>query len=184
MTPPPIETVRYESGLRAEIFHDPDLEQPFRHDDAVGIVVLHRRYGDPARGACGRDPDEVRQWERENAHEWFTIPLFLYDHSGTVYRVGETNPFHCPWDSGRVGIVALKRRHWGNGHPSDAELAAHAQTVAESYTAWANGECYGYILRDAHGHELGSCWGIIGRDAVMAGASAAAHAHLNAVRFE
>jgi hypothetical protein len=184
MTSTPEQVLRYARGLRAEIVHDPDAEPPYADDDAVRIVVLHRRYADPAHGACGRDPDEVRQWERENAHAWFTIPLFLYDHSGTVYRVGENNPFQCPWDSGRVGIVALRRGAWGDCHPTDTELAARAQTVAAIYTAWANGESYGCVLRDGSGEELSSCWGFIGRDAVIAGASAAAQGHLNAARSE
>ena len=59
---------------------------------------------------------------------------------------------------------------------SDHELLTYAQRVAETYTEWANGECYGYILHDADGHEIDSCWGFIGRDAVVAEAQEAAHA--------
>jgi hypothetical protein len=95
MTRQPIDTVRYGSGLRADIFHDADAEQPYLHDDAVRIVVQHRRYIDPARGACGRDPEEVARWEQDNRRDWFTIPLFLYDHGGTLYRTGRSNPFHA-----------------------------------------------------------------------------------------
>jgi hypothetical protein len=174
----PVETLSFENGLHAEIHHDPDVEQPYPDDDGVRIVVLHRRYMDPSKGACGRDPEEVAEWERENAQQWFTIPLFLYDHSGTIYRVGQTNPFHCPWDSGRVGIVALKPSDWGDGRPTDSQLTGYAEAVAETYTAWANGECYGYVLRDASGNELGSCWGYIGRETAIAEARAAACSHL------
>ena len=59
----PVETIRFELGLHADIHHDPDAELPYLDDDAVRIVVLHRRYLDPAGGACGRTPDEVAQWE-------------------------------------------------------------------------------------------------------------------------
>jgi hypothetical protein len=176
----PVETLRFDSGLYAEIHHDPDVEQPFADDEGTRIVVLHRRYHDPSRGACGREPDEVAEWELDHADAWFTIPVFLYDHSGTVYRVGETNPFHCPWDSGRVGIVALERSAWGNGQLTDGELAGHAERVAETYTAWANGECYGYVLHDSDEREIESLWGFIGRDSVTAGATAAACARLSA----
>lgn len=102
-------------------------------------------------------PDAVTAWERENAEGWFTIPLFLYDHSGTIYRVGHSNPFHCPWDSGRVGIIALRRADWADGNASNEVLAEYAQSVAEAYTGWANGECYGYVLQDDAGHERDSC---------------------------
>ena len=112
------------------IFHD----HPYEDDAGVRVVILHRRYGDPANGACGRTPEEVEKWVEENSKEWFTTPLFLYDHSGAIYRVGEENPFTCPWDSGRVGIVALKRSEWGDG-----DFAEYAASIAEAHTAWANG---------------------------------------------
>lgn len=170
----PIETIELDGGLHARIYHDGDVEQPFGDDDAVRIVVLHRRYIDPSGGACGSDPDAVAAWERENATDWFTIPLFLYDHSGTAYCVGYSNPFHCPWDSGRVGIVALKRSDWADGKASDEALAGYAQGVATAYSLWANGECYGYVLCDSTGRDLDSCWGYIGLDTVRQEAAAAA----------
>jgi hypothetical protein len=159
-------TLHLHHGFIGSIYYDSDVETPFAADDAVRIVVLHRRYIDPARGLCGRTADEVTDWESENAREWFTIPLFLYDHSGTVYRVGRTNPFSCPWDSGRVGIIALKRSEWGNGAESDGRLFEYAVGIADEYTSWANGDCYGYVLQDSSGNELDSCWGFIGIESV------------------
>ena len=172
-----IDTIPFAGGLHAAIYHDTDAGQPFAEDEAVRIVVLHRRHIDPAAGGCGRDPDEVAAWQRENAVEWFTIQLFLYDHGSVAYAVGQTNPFHCPWDSGRVGIIALRRADWGNGQESDATLAAYAQSLADTYTEWANGECYGYVLYGPGGEERDSCWGFIGFDAVREEAAAAADAH-------
>lgn len=161
-----VETIDLGRGLHARIYHDTDIEQPYADDDDVRIVVLHRRYIDPSDGTCGRDPDEVAAWERENAPEWFTIPLYLYDHSGTAYRVGYENPFHCRWDSGRVGIIALRRNAWGNGREPDDELFTFTQHVAEAYSEWANGECYGYVITGVDGEELVSCWGFVGFDTV------------------
>jgi len=144
-------------GHTIEIIQDPDCASPL--DGAVRFVVLHSRYSNPASGLT--TVDDVAVFEAENAAPgapWFTIPLWLYDHSGTVYRVGATNPFSCRWDSGRVGIVALKRSEFGEG----ADLPAAAAQVAETYTAWANGECYGYVVKDAAGEEVDSCWGFVG----------------------
>jgi hypothetical protein len=167
----PIDTLRFDGGLYAHIHHDSDAERPYAGDDTVRIVVLHRRYGDPANGECGTTPDAVAQWERENAAEWLTMPLWLYDHSGTVYRVGAANPFTDPWDSGRVGIIALKRSTWG---ADDDKLTASAQIIAEAYTDWANGDCYGYVLYDAKGGEIDRCWDFVGRQAVDDAAKQAA----------
>ena len=172
-----VDTLEFAQGLRASIYHDPDVEGPNSCDDALRIVILHGRYLDPSDGACGSDPGEVAAWERKNEAQWFSIPLFLYDHSGTVYRVGHSNPFHCPWDSGRVGIIALKRSEWGSGTESDDKLTEYAAAIAAEYTSWANGECYGYVLSDAAGHEIESCWGFIGMDTVREQAAAAAQSH-------
>lgn len=49
----PVETIELDGGLCARIYHDPDVEQPFAGDDAVRIVVLHRRCIDPSGGECG-----------------------------------------------------------------------------------------------------------------------------------
>ena len=169
----PVDTLHLDHGLSARIYHDPDVENPFNDDDAVRIVILHRRYIDPSDGVCGRHPDEVTAWQ-QHAKDWFSIPLFLYDHSGTIYRVGYRNPFHCPWDSGQVGVIALKRSEWGNGAEADDKLEEYATAIAAEYTQWANGECYGYVLCDNAGNEIDSCWGFIGIDTVRAEAQAAA----------
>lgn len=109
------------------------------------------------------------------------IPLFLYDHSGTAYAVGQTNPFSCKWDSGRVGIVALKRQAYGSDGTNDEKMFERAKSVADVYTDWANGSCYGYIIKDAEGEELDACWGYIGRDDVDEQAREAAKSYAPAM---
>lgn len=161
-------------AITARFFHDPDCEQPYDGDDAVRIVVLHRRYIDPAGGACGSTPADVAAWEADNAEEWFTIPLFLYDHSGTIYQTGQSNPFHCPWDSGRVGIIALKRSEWPVGLHDAPKLEEQAAAIAEAYTLWANGETYGYALFDQEGNQIDSCGGFLGFETALTEARATA----------
>ena len=174
-----IDKTVHDNGIITTIEYDSDCESPFDGDDGIRIVVLHRRYSDPAKGACGSDPNEVMQWAKDNAKDWFVAPLWLYDHSGVAYRAGVANPFSCPWDSGQVGIIALKRSEWGSGKESDAKLLEYAKNAAETYGQWANGECYGYrvikarrfedgeICRDEdEGEEIDSCYGFIGYDGV------------------
>lgn len=149
-----------ETGLTLRIVADSDLTQPYEDDSAVRIVVLHGRYQNPAKDSGLTSVEAVAEFEAENAaddSEWFTIPLWLYDHSGTSYRVGAGNPFSCPWDSGRVGIIALKRSEW-----TADDLAEAAQGVAESYTDWANGHGFAYQVTDAEGDTLDSCGGYLG----------------------
>lgn len=161
-----IEKIELKDGHYAEIHHDSDVGHPYEDDEGAKIVVLHGKYIDPSEGACGKTPDEVTKWEKKNAETWYTVPLWLYDHSGTAYAVGATNPFSCPWDSGRVGIIALKRSEWGEGNEVDEKMFEYAQNVAKDYTAWANGECYSYSIHDSEGEELQACGGFVGLDTV------------------
>lgn len=147
--------------MNYRISHDPDCSMPFEGDESVRLVVLHGRYSDPSRGACGRSPAAVEAWvEADSADEWFVLPLWLYDHGSTVYACGDRNPFHCPWDSGRVGIVALRRADWGRDGSIDNVMAERAADICRTYTQWANGDCWGFETDDGD-----SCWGFIGREA-------------------
>lgn len=146
---------------------DPDNDEA---QNDTRFVVLHNSYQNPAERWGLNTVEDVAAFEAENAAPdapWYHIPLWMIDHSGTAYRVGQSNPFSCPWDSGRVGIVALKRSEWGDG--SDASLREIAESICSEYTAWANGEAYGYVIEDADGDEVpdGSCWGFLGYDYAM-----------------
>lgn len=164
-----------ETGLTLKLVGDSDCECPVGGDEAVIFAVLHGRYVNPAADRDEGDFTTVEGiqafFDANNAHEpeWIVLPLFLYDHSGTVYRASlEGNPFSCPWDSGRVGIIALKRSEFAEAGEVDfpEKWLERANAICATYTAWANGECYGYVIEDADDEEVedGSCWGFIGHD--------------------
>lgn len=155
------------TGLVLKIIADAHghAEHPGALDDATRIVVLHNRYINPSQGLLD-SPEDVDAFEAENASEdseWACFPLFLFDHSGTTYRVSRStaNPFgdgmYARFDSGRVGIIALKRADFG-----ESDLFPVAEAVAREYTDWANGNVFGYVVEDAAGEHLDSCWGFIG----------------------
>lgn len=168
-----VDTIRIPgSRLKAVIEYDEDCEAPYADDDGVRIVILHRKYSNPSK-ECGTTPDEVQAWCEENAGEWFIAPLWMYEHSGVALRAGASNPFSCQWDSGGVGIVALKRSEWGRQELAEPEREAalldYAKGVAEIYGRWMNGECYGYSIvdpRDAS-YDGDSCWGYVGLENVQ-----------------
>jgi hypothetical protein len=168
-----------DGGFTAEIHYDQDTEMPYAEDEGVHIVVLSRKYSDPAKGALGSDGASVERWRKENNAEWYSVPLWAYDHSGIVFRVGVQNPFtvDVEWDTARAGIIALKRSEWGNGAESDEKLFEYAGNIAETYSEWANGECYGYILKGEDGEEIDACWGFVGMDLVEEEARSAAKNH-------
>lgn len=179
------------TGIVLKFHPDGDLDQPYADDEGVKIVILHRRYKNPAEGDIDT-LEEAEAFEAANrpgrvkgGTEWAIFPLYLYDHSVNVYRVANEarNPFigraqHAEWDSGRVGFIALKRSEWGPSAPrtSRKKLLSYAEGIAEAYTAWANGWGVGYVVEDEDGEELASCWGYYTLDdAKPEGESAFAH---------
>lgn len=150
-----------ESGFSFRIVLDDTgcVESPLDTNESVAFFVFHRRLENPSE-ALARDPDELAEWEAENENEWESFPLYLYQHGGTCYRPsrGGSNPFSCPWDSGRVGSIALKRADFGTG----ADLFKIAESICENYTSWANGEIYGFEIMDPESNVMDSCWGFVG----------------------
>lgn len=171
MTYSPHEETDAETGITLKIVNDPHgHEDPRADDKAVFLAVLHRSYRNPSQDAVltvgGEEftlctVAEIEAFEAANAaagSPWFVLPLWLLDHSGTAYRVGKANPFSCPWDSGRVGIIALKVEEFSTG----LDLDRVAGEIAEEYSDWANGNIWGYVVTDAGGQVLDSVGGFVG----------------------
>jgi hypothetical protein len=145
-----------------EISRDPDAECPFDLYEER-LVVFHPRY----RGTHSfSSPEEALRWAKVEG--WKAFPVYAYIHSGIVLRASEGgNPFHDPWDSGFFGLLLLNRKYWGKKITLE-----QANRLLESYSQWANGDCWGYVVRVAGRED--SCWGFIGQDAVRAAAKEAA----------
>lgn len=153
-------------------------ESPLEHDAAVIFAMLHRNYANPAEKHGLRTQEDMDEFERKNCRgksaPWVAFPLFMYDHSGTVYRVSDPapagerprNPFSCQWDSGRAGWLFVKLSEICKRNTPRAEKLAAARKCAdvtcEVYTSWANGDVWGYVVEDEDGEHLDSCWGFIG----------------------
>lgn len=135
----------------------------------------HRRYASPD----DLDGDEVRRTIKSGAAIW--LPVWMYDHSGTAYAAAESNPFHCPWDSGQFGVVYVTRedvrKEYGVKRISP-QLKARVLDVlkaeVDEYGKWANGEVYGFRVLDEDGEEEDSCWGHIGLEWAIEAAKEAA----------
>ena len=109
------------------------------------------------------------------------LPVWKYEHSGCAYRAAKSNPFHCPWDSGQAGFIFAKkdavRKEYGVSRITAkvrAKVLEVLKAEVETYGQWANGEVYGFIVKDTEGEEVDSCWGIIGREYVREAATEAA----------
>lgn len=162
-----METVHEETynGYKIELCPDYDAESPREWDNAGQMLCWHRRYvlGDnnPYSG-----PEDFEEANAENPDKILVcLPLFLYDHGGITINVGG---FSCPWDSGQVGFILIRRSkaiaEWGD--IPEPELIQKATDClkgeVEIYARYLEGDCVGYVVTDPEGERLDSCWGFIG----------------------
>lgn len=166
-----LEKIEFKNGLVGKIYQDMDPADPRREWDNLGTMVcFHKRYvlGDKHN----YDLMDYESWwdfvaalEKEHG-PCVILPLYLYDHSGITIRC---YPFTCPWDSGQVGYIfvsyAKLREEYGWKRITKARAAKiteHLKGEVETYDQYLIGEVYGYVLEDADGEELHSCWGFYG----------------------
>ena len=132
---------------------DCDCVSPISLGDSEGIHLaignLNNRHFSP-KGAIS-----IEQGKELDLRKWQAFPVYMYAHSGIALS---TSPFSCPWDSGRLGTLYLKKSHFS---PKTRKTLAFM--LLQEWTDYANGETYGFkILKD--GEEIDSCWGFIGYD--------------------
>jgi len=165
------------NGLTVEIFHDSDGSHANPRDNCnLGTFYgKHRRYMSPDKIPLDFDP------QKKMPRDVLCLPVWMYDHGGTAYAAAESNPFHCPWDSGLFGVVFVThetlRKEYGVKRVTQA-IRAKALQVLQSevaeYSQWANGEVYGYTVTDSDGEQVDSCWGFIGLEVATSEARSAA----------
>lgn len=161
-----IET-RNVGEFTVKVYNDIDAESPRKWWSALGTFFgFHRRYVSPD-AAPDSDPETARRIAQHRDN--ICLPVWLYDHSVTCYRAAETNPFHCPWDSGLFGFIYVSkadtRREYGVKRitaAKRAEIVECLKAEVKEYSSWANGEVYGYVVEDSGGETIDSCWGFIG----------------------
>jgi hypothetical protein len=173
----PVDTSSHR-GWTIAIHHDPDCESPrdWCNHGTIWAGHAQARFASPDPMPASSVLDSVIA--RFGGHDgpsaraaltraaiW--LPVYRFEHSGVAWR---TRPFHCPWDSARVGIVFVAkdrvRATYGARRIGPAlrrSVEAQLSAEVETYGQWANGDCYGYRILDADGAETdASCWGFIG----------------------
>lgn len=160
-----------EKGVfKVTIENDIDCESP-REQDNVGIML--------AFGSCSHisdndltlignkkvsdfwsDPTDFLQYHKEN--DWIVLPLYKYEHSGVAYK---TTPFQCHWDSGQIGFVYCSKevavKEFGKVLCTKKVAQKAIECMkgeVETFSAWANGQCYGYTIEFCDNEDL--LWGV------------------------
>ena len=158
----PIETIELPNGFKLEVHYDPSPVNP-REDENLGTFqVYSTRY--PSPDDIVRDPPEILDDE-------IGIKVWAYAHSSVIYKAAPKNPFTCPWDSAFAGIIFCSkkkaREHLGLKRLTEKNVQDVLQILSDevdTYTRYYNGEVYGYMVFDAEGECVDSCWGFYDED--------------------
>lgn len=163
--------------LQVELHYDTHPTPP----DCDFVIVYNER-SRYVLGSRGVSPEQMRAIEDGiNSGKLIGLPVYAYVHSGIILKAANSNPFHCPWDSGQSGFIYTEphtlRQFFGVQRLSKAtkETAERIMRAnVEEFSAYLNGECYGFVIRNTDTNEaLDSCWGYYGEDDVRSAALSA-----------
>lgn len=173
------------TSYRISIYPDPDAENPGDWDGwrLVSFGSRHIGFEAPDRYCKGLDsfgvplPGGIGLSRKLDCGTAFW--LSYYEHGLCRWSLMGEGPY-CRWDSVKVAGILLweqPSRDLSSDYPSREAAARH---FLDTYTAWANGEVYGYAIeRLPSGSEpaepLDSCWGFYGMDTCLSEAEAFLH---------
>lgn len=153
-----IEEIESEPTYSVRIERDSDVEYPFEYDEVFTLYSNHR-YFNPDKHKMEElfdDEGNLPTLEQLNSsrsdYEHFRI--YSYEHG--MMTVSAT-PFSCPWDSGLLGIVAVKKED-----VSDTKKAF--ENYVKTLDQYLQGDIYTFFIKDEMGETVDACGGFYGDD--------------------
>jgi hypothetical protein len=160
----------HQEGYKATLYYDTDRQSPEEWCN-LGTITYNSssRY---VLGYKGVDSDEDAEIAQKVASgEYIGIPVYAYVHSGCTIRAGYSNPFGCPWDSGRSGWVYVSRadalKEVGGTKLSKKKretIERILRSEVATFAQYLEGDVYGIVITDPDGEVVESCWGFYGFD--------------------
>lgn len=152
-----------------KIIPDEYAESPREWDNLGAIYTVKLR-----RWTIGEkhslEVHEIKEIEASSKYIYKNV--YKYEHSDISLS---TEPYSCPWDSGKIGIIAVSKekiRKWYNckrisQKTIDTALEALTQEIKD-YSTYLNGEVVGYQIYKSDSTELiDSCYGYYSEDAAV-----------------
>lgn len=154
--------------LTVKILQDEDPENPRQWDNMGTMFCLHDRYnlGDE------HDLDSEQILEMVARKDVFSLPLYLYDHSGITMSTSDAGwPFNCRWDTGMVGYICVTKEAVRKEYQCErisakrrVQALALLKSEVETYDQYLRGDVWGYVVEDEDGEHVDSCGGYFGLD--------------------
>lgn len=138
---------------------------PVNEFDLFGkFALFHQRYDLP--NTENIDIEDAKSIYASN--QYISLSVFMFEHSGVTIN---TTGFHCPWDSGQIGIIYVSKqdvRREYNVKRISAKLYKRVISALKSsvqiYDDYLTGNVYKYDIIDNNGVFIDSCWGFYGND--------------------
>ena len=165
-----------EGLLTVKVVLDEHPDNPRDWDNASKLVCWHRDYtlGDEQPSAS---PEEWLEDYKAANPGALVVPVYMYEHGGIALNTGG---FSCPWDSGQCGYAVISAADMAKEWPAlegEERLAAARACIdseVETYSAFCNGDVYGYRIYNNEGEHLDSCYGYYGTQEALKEGEAAA----------
>lgn len=116
-----------------------------------------------------RDAREIKKIIQKT-NQFLIFDLYRYEHGNVIFKVADSNPFNCQFDSGLCGWVVVAkndvRKEFSCTRISQKlndKIKKVINGEMEQYTNYCNGEVYGFQYIDSEGDE-DSCYGFFGYD--------------------
>lgn len=101
----------------------------------------------------------IKKEIEKNGDEVFAIyPVSTYEHASITFKL--YNYFGCDYSNNSFYIITKNDlRRYGIEASDTKKVEGIIEEELKTYTKWANGEVYGFILYDDQGDVLDSCYG-------------------------
>jgi|SRR5262252_893237 len=158
--------------VTVHLHHDQDCGNPLTDNDGMWTLHSfgrrHNNYKDPESLGLSleRDSDGWPIVRNPGLRRKLAVGLAFfvsyYEHGNSLWFMPGCGP-SCPWDSVRcAGLLVWDHKPADMGAKTLEDRRKDAAGCLAEYSAWANGECYGFQVDDEEGNDLGGCWGFIG----------------------
>lgn len=170
-------------GYKVQVVYDTDPSNPREWNDGNAVMITwEREYASPDDnwGGWGKydesGPDDFRAWLAERKRERHSAdPGVVYlwldreRYNGGISTM-TLDHYRADYADGVIYATYEMIREWQGTRGLTAKMKADALAgladEVETYSLWATGEVFGYIIGDDDDDHKESCWGFIGGDGI------------------
>ena len=154
-----MEKIEYK-GMFISLDQDIDAESPADFEcpeNGVFLVTTRNRYFEVIPKGYSVESIAEHMKTHRTYHGFYVWPLFAYIHSGVALSLGRKYPFNCPWDSGQIGFILVKRG-------TSKDLETNAQGLVDTWNQYLSGDVWSYCIKDNDDNFIDACSGFYGQD--------------------